>query len=512
MVTEDQSAVLAFLASPAAHGGAAVERIDTHASIVFLSGDRALKLKRAVRYDYLDFSTADRRKAMCDAELRVNRRTAPALYRRVLPVTREPTGRLALGGGGTPVDWVLEMARFDQNGLLDRLAECSQLPLSSMPVLAAAVAQLHHEAERRPDHGGRDGIRRVIEGNAAGFERDAGGLLDADMCQGVTTASMEALERQGALLEDRRRHGFVRHCHGDLHLRNIVLLDGAPTLFDAIEFNDDISCVDVLYDLAFLLMDLGHRRLAEHANAVLNGYLTKSGRWEALQLLPLFLSCRAAVRAKTSATAAALAGDPAARHAGAEAAREYLALAEALLRPPAPSVLAIGGLSGSGKSTAAHAVAPQLGPVPGAVVVRSDEVRKRLCGVAPLTRLDASAYTADVSRRVYETLAARAADVVGQGHAVVVDAVFANEHERRHIEQVATSAGVPFVGAWLEAPAPLLLSRVADRRNDPSDADAVVIRTQLGRDLGARHWNRVDASKPPAAVAAALASLLPARS
>jgi aminoglycoside phosphotransferase family enzyme/predicted kinase len=509
MVTEDQSEVVAFLESPAAHAGARVERIDTHASIVFLSGDRALKLKRAVRYDYLDFSTADRRRAMCDAELRVNRRTAPSLYHRVVAVTREPDGSLALGGAGTPVDWVLEMARFGQDGLLDRLAERGELTFDVMKALAAGIARFHQAAERCDGYGGRDGIRRVIEGNAAGFAQEAGGLLDGDSCRRVTALSLELLDRHAATLEDRRLGGFVRHCHGDLHLRNIVLLEGVPTLFDAIEFNDDISCVDVLYDLSFLLMDLWHRRLPGHANAVWNGYLTDSDWWDGLQLLPLFLSCRAAIRAKTSATAAALASDEAARRSQREAASGYLALAESLLRVPPACVLAVGGLSGSGKSTTAHAVAPSVGPAPGAVVLRSDEVRKQLCGVAPLTRLDAAAYTSDVSRRVYDALAARCAGVIGQGHAVVVDAVFGDEKERRHIEAVAVSAGVPFLGVWLEAPAQVLLSRVAERRNDPSDADAGVIRNQLSRDVGTLQWHRVDASAGPADVARAVARLVP---
>src|SRR5688572_5301984 len=470
MVTEDQSEVVAFLQSPSAHGGAAVERVDTHASVVFLSGDRALKLKRAVRYDYLDFSTAEKRKAMCEAELLVNRRTAPAIYRAVIPVTRAPDGGMALGGSGPAIDWVLEMARFDQDALLDLLAEGGQLPLSAMPALAAQVARFHDRAERRRDYGGHDGIRRVIEGNATGFSEGAG-VLDAAACKRVIAASFQALEQHGALLEARRASGFVRHCHGDLHLRNIVLLDGVPTLFDAIEFNQDISCVDVVYDLAFLLMDLWHRRLPGHANAVWNAYLAGGADLQGLPVLPLFLSCRAAIRAQTSAAGAALATGSNARAAQEAAARDYLGLAEALLQPAAPLVLAIGGWSGSGKSTLARAFAPDVRAPPGAVILRSDVMRKRLCGVDPLTRLDASAYTTEMSRRVYETMAARAADVASQGHGVVVDAVFADPGERKRIETLAAASGVRFVGIWLDASEDVLLTRLASRRADPSDAD-----------------------------------------
>src|SRR5688500_1665231 len=233
MITEDQAEIVEFLASPSAHGGAAVERGETHASIVFLAGTSAWKLKRAVRYDYLDFSTADRRPAMCEAELRINRRTAPELYRRVVAVTREPDGSLALGGPGVPVDWLLEMARFDQDGLFDRLAARGALELGLMRPLASAIARFHQAAEPRRDHGGKSGMAWVIDGNASGFTEQGAGVLDEALCATVTSESRRALEGVGALLDARQRDGRVRQCHGDLHLRNIVSIDGRPTLFDA---------------------------------------------------------------------------------------------------------------------------------------------------------------------------------------------------------------------------------------------------------------------------------------
>jgi aminoglycoside phosphotransferase family enzyme/predicted kinase len=509
MVTEDQSTVVAFLESPAAHGGAAVERVDTHASIVFLSGDRALKLKRAVRYDYLDFSTADKRRAMCEAELRANARAAPAIYRDVIPVTREPDGSLALGGHGAAVDWVLHMARFDQAWLFDRLAERGQLPLAAMTRLAHTIARFHAVADRRLDQGGAEALRRVVEGNAAGFEQDGGGIVDLDACRQLTEASLNSIDRHAVGLDQRRAGGFVRQCHGDLHLRNIVLLHGVPTLFDAIEFNDDISCVDVLYDLAFLLMDLWHRRLRAHANTIWNGYTFESNDWEGLPLLPLFLSCRAAIRAKTSLTAATLT-EGKGRSPLESAAREYLALAADLLRPAPPRLVAVGGLSGSGKSSVAHAVAPGVGPVPGAVVLRSDVIRKRLSGVESLARLDPAAYSEEMSRQVYAALAVRAAGVLRGGQSVVLDAVFLDERDRRMAEEVARAAAVPFVGVWLDAPADVLVSRVASRTNDPSDAGPDVVRAQLRRDPGPIGWTRVEAGRQPDAVAAAVGRLLTA--
>jgi len=500
MITEDQSEVVTFLASPSTHGGAAVERIETHASIVFLAGTRALKLKRAVRYDYLDFSTVERRRATCEDEVRINRRTAPALYRGVIAVTRQSDGSLALGGSGRPVDWLVEMVRFDQDGLFDRLAARGALDLALMRSLAIAIARFHQSAERRSDHGGAAGMEWVVDGNAAGFAEQGVGVLDPAACADLTRASREQLERHKRLLNARRDGGSVRQCHGDLHLRNIVLLDGHPTLFDAIEFNDEIACSDVLYDLAFLLMDLWRRQLPRHANAVWNGYLPETGDLEGVPLLPLFLSCRAAVRAKTSATAANLQTDPQRKSELQEMARDYLAMAQRLLHPPPACLIAIGGLSGSGKSTVAKALAPLIGAVPGALVIRSDETRKKLCGVDPLQRLGPQGYTAEVSRRVYATLAHHAAQVVAGGHAAIADAVYARPADREAIEQVAAAAQVPFVGLWLDAQEAVLIARSEQRGLDASDADAAVIRQQLEQDPGTIAWHRIDASRPLAGV------------
>jgi aminoglycoside phosphotransferase family enzyme/predicted kinase len=499
MITGDQTAVIELLSASSTHDGANVERVETHASVVFLVGERAYKLKRAVKFDYLDFSTPERRRAMCEAEVRLNRRTAPDLYRGVVAVTRQD-GCLALGGDGPPVDWLVEMNRFDQRDLFDRLATAGTLNLELMAPLGAAIAGFHASAERRADQGGKSGMAWVIEGNAAGFAEFGGTCLDPAAASRVTGESLRELERRGTLLDGRRDSGFVRQCHGDLHLRNIVLLNGRPTLFDGIEFDDRISCTDVLYDLAFLLMDLWRRRLPRHANAVLNRYLADTGEWDALCLLPLFLSCRAAVRAKTSATAAAQVNDEARRGELHATAREYLAMAERLLHPPNRCLVAVGGLSGSGKSTLALRIASAIGGAPGAVVLRSDETRKQLSGVPVLERLGPQGYSTDMTRRVYATVAERAARVLRAGHGVVVDAVFARPADRDSIEQVAAAAGVPFMGVWLDAPESVLISRTEQRRADASDANAAVVRLQRGQDTGAIRWWRIDASGSTASV------------
>ena len=493
MITEDQSATIAFLAAPSTHGGLPVERIETHASIVFLAGARAWKLKRAVCYDYLDFSTVERRKAMCELEVGINRRTAPLLYRGVTAVVRRADGSLGLGEPGVPIDWLVEMNRFDQGLLFDRLAARGALSLALMQPLARAIARFHAGADRHCERGGAAGLSWVIEGNAAGFTEEGSGILDAAAAAALIGESRTALERQRSLLDRRREAGFVRQCHGDLHLRNIVLIDEHPTLFDGIEFNDEIACIDVMYDLAFLLMDLWRRQLPQHANVLLNSYLAETQDFEGLALLPLFLSCRSAVRAKTSATAARLQDDAGRRAELEDTARAYLPLASALLYPPSPSLVAIGGISGSGKSTLALALAPTLGAVPGAVVLRSDAIRKQLCGVNPLARLGAAGYGPEVTRRVYETINARALAVISGGHTAIVDAVFARPDDRDAVEAVAAAANVPFVGLWLDAPESVLAERLARRGADASDADAAVMRAQLAQGAGDVRWTGIPA-------------------
>ena len=500
MITEDQSEVVGFLASPSTHEGASVERIDTHSAIVFLVGARAYKLKRAVRFDYLDFSTSGRRQAMCGAEFRLNQRTAPNLYRRLVPVTREPDGSLALGGTGQPVDWVVEMNRFPQEALFEQQAAAGRLDLELMPPLASAIAEFHAAAERRPDQGGKAGMAWVIDGNVEGFAEYGRGVLDPAACRELTHNARAELEIRGALLDERRAAGLVRQCHGDLHLRNIVLLDGRPTLFDGIEFDDRIACTDVLYDLAFLLMDLWRRRLPRHANAVWNGYLAESDSLSGVSLLPLFLSCRAAVRAKTSATAARLQPDATRRDELQALAREYLTMAQRFLRPPRPCLVAIGGFSGTGKSTLALGLAPSVGAVPGAIVIRSDEIRKRLSGVSPRQRLGPEGYSQEMSERVYETAAGLAKAAVHEGHSAIVDAVFARSGDRESLERIAAAMSVPFVGIWLDAPEPLLIARIEQRRNDASDANADVIQMQRRQPIGVMTWHRIESSTSPADV------------
>ena len=482
----EQDETVALLSRPDTYGVDAVEIVETHISRVFLAGDRAYKLKKAVRFSYLDYSTPELRLAACRAELAVNRCFAPGLYLRVAPVTRRPDGALALGGEGPAADWVLVMRRFDQQLQLDRVAERGGLTPALARMLADRIAEVHAGAETRFEHGGASGLRRALDVTvenlrlAATAGPDTGATLDRAAVEEWAAQARRALQGNAELLDSRRLAGRVRACHGDLHLRNICVLDGRPTPFDAIEFDPALSCIDVLYDLAFLLMDLHGRGFGPAANAVFNRYLDLRDEVDGLQALPLFMSLRAAIRAQVTAAACRSRPGPAVADVevrAAEAAR-YLALAHELLAAAPARLVAIGGLSGSGKTTLAYRLAPTLGRPPGARVVRSDVLRKRAAGLAPEARLPPDAYTAASRAAVYGALEAEARLCLTAGQAVVADAVFGGGAERSAIEGVARSCAVPFDGLWLEAPLDVLAARVAARTGDASDATPEVVRAQ----------------------------------
>ncbi len=503
----DQAMLFQFLGRPETYGPGArsVERIDTHASSVFLAGPFAYKVKQAVKYPFLDFSTLEKRKAALENELRINRRTAPDVYLDILPVTGAG-GALKLEGEGEPVEWVLHMRRFDQDRLYDHLAEQGALDAADMVRLAEIVADFHARADRvlTPAFAVAPLVAILADNEQAlAAHPDIFPAEEVTVLARMSEATLAALT---PLLKSRTASGYVRHCHGDLHLRNIVEIDGAPVLFDAIEFDDRLATIDVLYDLAFLLMDLGKRSLKAHANALLNAYLDRdgnSGNLLGLAALPLFLSMRAAVRAKVELLRSERAGDASARAAARGEAKLYFDLARAYLVPQPPRLVAIGGLSGSGKSAVARAIAPYIGSFPGAVHVRSDVERKRLFGAGPGETLPARAYAPEVSDTVYKICRKRALLALASGRAVILDAVHAKPAERTEVAELARKIGVPFTGLWLDAPPALMRQRVAARTGDVSDATPSVVDEQLGYDLGKQEFAVIDASRKLDGVAAA---------
>jgi aminoglycoside phosphotransferase family enzyme/predicted kinase len=509
---DGQAAAIAFLADPANLGTAGpVERIDTHGAIVFLAGERAYKLKRAVRYSYMDFSTADKRRAACEAELRLNRRTAPDLYLEVRGIHRDGAGRLGFGPG-EPVDWVLVMRRFAADDLLDAVAARGALDPPLVRALADRIAAFHAVAEVRPGGDGGARIGSVIDGNQASMAACDPAILPAADAARLHRASRDTLVPLAALLDARAAGGHVRHCHGDLHLANICLWQGAPTLFDCLEFDAELATVDRLYDLAFLLMDLWQRGLHGEASLLFNRYLDMTDEAGGVAAMPLFLSMRAAIRAHVSAAAAVRQPDPGQAAARRADAGRYLGHALRFLDRRTPRLIAIGGLSGTGKSTLAGALAPGIGHAPGARWLRTDVLRKRMAGRMPEAQLPAGAYTPAQSRRVYRRLLDEAAAMLAAGSSVIVDGVFARPEERAALAAVAARCGVPFTGLWLEAPTDLLVRRVSARRGDASDADAAVVERQRAYATGdLSGWRTIDASGAPDAVLAlAQATLAPA--
>lgn len=498
MSAGDQREILEFLSGPEAFGGGAekIERVETYISVVFVVGDRVFKLKRAVRFSYLDFSTPELRRAACEAEVMINRRTAPTLYKGVVPLTREQDGSLRIGGAGKPVDWLVEMARFDEDALLDRLARRGALTRRIMEDLADAIARFHKEAENRPGDDGCANLRIAIDGNARRFTECAGGVLDQSKVERLTAQSRQTLKNLGEFLNQRRSEGRFRRCHGDLHLRNIFLMDGVPTLFDAIEFNDTFVNIDVLYDFAFLLMDLDHRGMKRLANIALNRYLDAAGDGSGLATLPLFLSLRAAIRSHVSAAGAAGHFDAAEAENLREEARTYLDLALSYLEPASPRLVAVGGLSGSGKSRLSREAAPLLGSGLGARIVRSDSVRKRLVGAPMMSRLRAEGYAPEMTERTYQAFNEEIADALRSGSTVIADAVFAKPEQRFAMTRIAAEAGVPFHGLWLEATTKVREQRVVTRRRNISDVTADVVHKQTDYDIGPMEWNIIDSSGP----------------
>ncbi|OHV66019.1 aminoglycoside phosphotransferase [Mesorhizobium sp. LCM 4577] len=504
MITENQDIVVDMLKDPATYGEAGpVEAIETHISRIFLVGQRAFKMKRAVKLPYVDFSTPELRVAACEKEVELNSRTAPGLYLDVHRITRAGD-RLALDGSGELVDAVIEMVRFDQSNLLDRMAAAGALTPALMTGVARMIAQYHRGADVIHAGGGSANIGGVLEINSAGFATSH--VFDGKEIETLDATFRAALARHAGLLDRREAAGRVRRCHGDLHLRNICVFDGEPRLFDCIEFNDQIATVDVLYDLAFLLMDLWHRGLPEFANLVMNRYLDDADDEDGFILLPFFMAVRAAVRAHVTATQVEE-GSRDSTKLIAEA-RAYFRLAQALLVETPPRLVAIGGLSGSGKTTVAEAIAAQIGAPPGARIVESDRIRKAMHGVPAETKLPDKAYRPGVSERVYRQIAWRSELILAEGGSVVADAVFDRSEDRDRIERAASEADVPFAGFWLAADPSVLWRRVSERRGGPSDATVDILSRQLQRDAGASTWRKIEADRKVGEITAEMVPLI----
>jgi uncharacterized protein len=464
-VSTPQAEVIAFLSDPSsdAYGGP-VDRYETHANLVFLAGSDAWKIKRAVRFPYLDFSTLERRHAACVREIEINCQFAPEHYVGCVPITRSPDGRLEIDGPEDVIEWRVHMRRFDQAALLSNVAKTDGITSDLARSIADRVFESHARAIRiEPGLAPRlflEGVTSLCQSLARSP------ALQADTVPAFASSAASQLAGAQTILKERARHGSVRRCHGDLHLANIVLWQGRPVLYDAIEFDETIASTDTLYDLAFLLMDLDWHAQRRAANVVLNRYMWRSNQQldlGGLRALPLFLGTRAGVRALVGADRAAQEQSDRSR-SDAACARTYLEVALGYLSPPGPQLIAVGGLSGTGKTTLTTALAPSIGPVPGAMHFRSDLERKSLFGARETARLGTQSYSSKVSEQVYGRLQRKARATLEAGHSVIVDAVHARPEERLGVERIATELGLPFHELWLQAEPSDLIERVTAPR------------------------------------------------
>ncbi len=467
--------------------------IETHCALIFLAGEEALKIKRAVKFDYLDFSTLSKRRAVCEHEFALNKPAATELYLGVVPIARDAQGALAIGGAGEPVEWAVRMRRFDQSKLYSNLADRRKIDTSMIKDLAAVLANYHKDAPSLPISEGTGRLAAIVSELRSVFA-GLSQVLEPSQTDAFLRAADKHLREASPILDKRARRGLVRRCHGDLHLANIVHWNGQPCLFDALEFDEDLATTDLLYEVAFLVMDLWHRGLRAEANLLFNRYLFETDELAPLDGLcafPLFMALRAAIRAMVCGQRAGLTAELSdeSRHQAAN----YLSDAQRFLAPPQPRLVAVGGLSGTGKSTLAAEIAAHVGAAPGAVHIRSDLERKRLFGAKETERLGDACYTREASSRVYAAMLAKCGEVLAAGHSVIADAVFADQAWRQEFEHVAAEQGVPFTRLWLTAPENDLYRRVEARRGDASDASADTVRHQLGQAMDAPSWNVVDA-------------------
>jgi len=466
--------------------------IETHVSAIYRGESLVWKMKKAVRFDFLDQSRLDQRRRFLMRELALNSWAAPGLYHAVRPITRGDDGAFKLGGSPDgAVEWVIEMERVPEEDFFVRIAADGRLDPTLLDRVADMVAA-YHAGLPSVDLDLEQSLLNVVAGDErAGV---AAGLKPEKVAE-WGKAMRGALALRTAWLARRAEAGFVRRAHGDLHLANLCMWRGEPAPFDALEFSESLATIDLGHDLAFLLMDLDRRVSRAAANRVLSRYLARTGDYASLRGLALFLSMRAMVRAHVRASQVI-----------ADAA-DYFSAARDYLRPDRMIVVAVGGLPGTGKSTLARTLAPELGAAPGALVLRSDEIRKRVCQAAPEQRLRPAAYDPEMDQWVHNEMVEGVRQAIFARHAVIVDATFIEPAYRAALAELAASYGAPFVGLWLRAPMETLEQRIAARRNDASDATVTILRRIAALDPGVRLWHDIDASDASDAAAQARAIL-----
>lgn len=485
-MTDDQ--VLAeSLRNPALydHPVESVKLIETHVSRVLLTGCYVYKIKKPLDLGFLDFSTLEKRRICCLDELRLNRRLAKDYYLDVVAITGTPQ-HPAINGDGPVIEYAVKMRQFPQPAQLDRMASRGRLEPRHMDLLAEKLAAFHH-AIREPRTAGGFGdpqtIRRQAMENFQRIDKVIDDRDDRQRLQALRDWTEQEYQARRAVFAERKAHGFVRECHGDLHLRNIALVDNDPLIFDCIEFSQALRCIDVMSEIAFLVMDLDDHRLDRLAQRFLNGYLERTGDYAGLAVLRFYRVYRAMVRAMVGVLRSAQEDvDQRLREQLLDEFRGYLELAEKTRGDACPAIVITHGLSGSGKSTVAEALVEHWP----AIRVRSDVERKRLFGLAAGANSRSATgdglYSANASRETYARLASLATDVVASGYTAIIDATFLEQAERGRFRELAEHLQVPFVILHCQAPRDELRRRVRQRQRDggdPSEANESVLKYQF---------------------------------
>jgi aminoglycoside phosphotransferase family enzyme/predicted kinase len=454
--------------------------IETHISWVILGGEFVYKVKKPVRFDFLDYSTLEKRNYYCQRELEIGKRYAPSIYVDVVPI-RSNKDQLEVGGTQGPiVDYAVRMRQFDQACLLDRLLTAGQVASSEMDALAAQLARYHAEAAR-VSLGSDAAALRAIQPALDNFEYLLSHLSDPQSVSGLGELQSWTLRQADALRDwfaERAAAGFVRDCHGDLHLNNLLRIDGRFLAFDAIEFNDQLSQIDTINEVAFLAMELHEHGFPAHAHRFINQYLEEANDYGALRGLRFYLVYRAMVRAKVDLIRhTQTTGSP--RTNLTEAGERYVQFARRIATPTTPSLWIMHGFSGSGKST----IAMRLVEERGLIRLRSDVIRKQLLGIDPLQKTPEArlgeAYSADLTARVYTRLAELSQQVLSAGFDAIADATFLKRSQRQRFAELAARLGVPFQIVDCSAPIAELQHRLTQRGPDPSDATLSVLQHQI---------------------------------
>ncbi len=454
-----------------------IQLIQTHVSYVLLTGEYVYKLKKSVNFGFLDYSTLERRKHFCEAELTMNDRGAPGLYLEVLPIYQAGEA-FGLSGDGEPVEYTLKMRQFPQANLFTDLYERGELTVERVEELARVVAEFHLTAATSDYVRAFGEVARIREAFDENYEQTRG-YIGGPQTQAQFDETQAYTDRffatQEALFAQRRSRNWIRECHGDLHLRNICLWNGKVMLFDCIEFNEPFRFVDVMFDIGYIVMDFEARQRPDLCYAFLNAYLERTGDWEGLLVLPIYVNRQSYVRAKVTSF---LLGDPAIapeEKQKAEAiAAQYYRLAWQYTQPRQGRLILMSGLSGAGKSTVAKSLAGKLG----AVHLRSDAVRKHLAGVPLYERGGPELYTAEMTQKTYDRLLELGLQLAESGYAVILDAKYDRQALRKAAIAQAEARQIPLQILHCTAPESVLRDRLDQRTGDIADATADLISAQ----------------------------------